>query len=59
MNTNIIRNKIEKDEKLSNVHLNCKTDKIEIGDHVLRPYEYDLLLYKFRDEYKNFKRIYK
>lgn len=53
--TNIIRNKIEKDEKLSNVHLNCKTDKIEIGDHVLRPYEYDLLLYKFRDEYPDIK----
>ena len=51
----IIRNKIEKDEKLSNVHLNCKTDKIEISDHVLRSYEYDLLLYKFRDEYPNIK----
>ena len=53
--TNIIRNKIKKDEKLSNVHLNCKTDKIEISDHVLRPYEYDLLLYKFRDEYPDIK----
>ena len=52
---NIIRSQIEKDEKLSNVHLNCKTDKIEIGDHVLRPYEYDLLLYKFRDEYPDIK----
>lgn len=55
MNTNIIRNKIEKDEKLSNVHLNCKTDKIEIGDHVLRPYEYDFLFYNFRDEYPDIK----
>ena len=47
----IIKSKIEKDEKLSRVHLNCKKDKIEIGGNELKPRDYNFLLYSFGDEY--------
>ena len=51
----IITSIIEKDERLSTIRLNTKTNKIEIGDENLMSYDYDEILDKCKEEYPDTK----
>lgn len=51
----IITSIIEKDERLSSIRLNTKTNKIEIGDDNIMSYDYDEILDKCKEEYPDTK----
>ena len=46
---------INKDERLSTIRLNTKTNKIEIGDDNIMSYDYDEILDKCKEEYPDTK----
>ena len=47
----ITKSIIEKDERLSTIRLNTKTNNIEIGDKNIMSYDYEYILEKFKEKY--------